>query len=372
MSTTIPPPVPSHRKRLASGRYELIEVAGRGGMATVWRGVLIGPGRFRRTVAVKHMYPNLAERALFCEMFFEEARIGSILQDPNIPQVYELLVEGADHYLVMEFIDGIDLGTFIYYVTGVLGQSTRWDLVAAIGIGMLRGLAVAHERVTADGRAEPIIHRDVSPHNVLISAGGPAKLIDFGLCLTADRDFDATDPGIAKGKLAYLAPEVAGGEPTTPASDQFAAGSVLWEALVGHRLFGDADPYAVYHRLRAGDVPPLRKARPDIPKELAAVVHRALALEPSDRFASARDMAKQLGDVLKASTSAEDLYASLARTVSDARADLAMGSRTQREATESPIPELDSGLVELEVEEDLVTGLKRFIPVLFNRLRKDR
>ena len=363
------------QRMIGGGRYELIEVAGQGGMATVWRARLRGPGRFVRTVAVKHMFPHLSERPLFRAMFYEEARIGSILQDPNLPQVYEFLVDGEDHYLVMEFVDGIDLGTFVHYVTQVLEKRTPWDLIAAVGIGMLRGLAVAHERIAADGRLAPIIHRDVSPHNILISSNGPAKLIDFGLSLTTDRDYEDTDPGLAKGKLPYLSPEVALGGRATPAADQFAAGTVLWECLVGRRLFGDADRHLTYKRLARADVPPVRDVRPDIPQELAQLVHRALAQRPENRFSSTREMAKALGDVLRAATSHEDRYKLLSRWVHRVRKDLGIGGRTQGPTSEAPIQEIESELVELL--EDLDTprpdGTPRSQPVATRgEARRDR
>jgi serine/threonine-protein kinase len=341
-------------------------------MATVWRGLLGGPGQFRKTVAIKHMFPNLAEQPVYREMFFEEARIGSVLQDPNLPQVYEFLVEENEHYLVMEFVDGIDLATYIRYVTQTLEQPMRWDLVAAIGIGMLRGLAAAHERVTSRGRREPIIHRDVSPNNVLISASGPAKLIDFGLSLTGDRQSEDTDPGVAKGKLPYLAPEVARGQRPTPSADQFAAGSTLWEALVGQRLFGEHDRESVYRRVAAADVPPLQAKRPDIPRDLAHLVHKALSRDPRDRFRSTREMAKLLGDVLKASTAREDLYELLSTTVKQARVDLGIGHKTQGPTDATPIPELESGLVELMVEPGKKKSGKRLLPSLLNRLTRER
>jgi eukaryotic-like serine/threonine-protein kinase len=344
---SIPPPLKRRRKRLAGGSIELIEVTGRGGMSAVWRAWMHGSNGFRRPVAVKHMFPQLAEQKIYCEMFFEEARVGALLQDPNIPQVLQYLVEGGDHYIVMEWIEGIDLATYLRYSQERLGERMPWPIVAAIGVGVLRGLAAAHERVGLGGGPEPIVHRDVSPHNVMISAKGPAKLIDFGLSFARDRTIDDTDPGFAKGKLAYLSPEIARGERPSPASDLFAAGSVLWEALVGRRLFGDANRYEAYRRLSRADVPPLRKERKDVPAALAALIERALALDPSRRFATAREMAKQLGDVLKASISGEDLYATLARTVARARTDLELGYRTQDASHEQPVVELESSLVEL-------------------------
>jgi eukaryotic-like serine/threonine-protein kinase len=338
--------------RIGGGRYELLEIAGVGGMASVWRAVLRGPGRFQRTVAVKHMHRHLAEQPRFVEMFCEEARVGAALQDRNIAQVYELLEEEGQYYLVLEWVEGIDLATYIQYVTR-LGKPTRWELIAAVGIGMLRGLAAAHERALDDGSVQPILHRDVSPHNVLISVSGPAKLIDFGLSLAVDRDIAPTPPGMAKGKMAYLSPEVVCGERPTPASDQFAAGTVLWEALAGRRLFHAADPQEALYRLTCADVEPLAQTRSRLPRQLVATVHKALAADPAERFPSVRDMANQLGHVLKAAEHRIDLYQLLADAVRGARTALGMGRRTQ--AVPTDLTELGE---ESAVEIDLLGPLR--------------
>ena len=314
-------------------------------MSTVWRAWLHGSGGFKRQVAVKHMFPHLAAHKMYRDMFFEEARVGSLLEDPNIPQIYEYLVTGGDHYIVLEYIEGINLATLIRYGAAI-GRPLPWEVVAAVGIGVLRGLTAAHERFTEDGKPAPIIHRDVSPHNIMISAKGPAKLIDFGLSFAPDRRCGDTDPGHAKGKLPYLAPEILKGGRPSRASDQFAGGTCLWEALVGRRLFDDADRAEAFRRLSRAEVPPVRNERRDVPPAFAALIERALSLDVYKRFASVREMAKQLGDVLKTSIAREDLYATLARSVAKAREDLAMGHRTQA-TVDTTIPEVESGLVEL-------------------------
>ncbi|MFW5925775.1 MAG: serine/threonine-protein kinase [Myxococcota bacterium] len=359
--SAIPPPAPPSEP--VDGRYELLEIAGRGGMAVVWRGLHHGPGRFCRTVAVKQMYPHLAQQQLYRDLFYEEARIGSVLQDPNIAQVFDFLSADDQYYLVMEWVEGVDLTTYIRYVFDKAGRKTRWELMAAIGIGVLRGLAAAHERELESKATEPIVHRDVSPHNVLISEQGRAKLIDFGLSFARDRDIDDTDPGMAKGKLSYLAPEIVRGGRPTPASDQFAVGALLWEALVGRKAFDGDNHYAVYERVANAEVEPLQKLRPDVPKAFTALVHRALSLDPGDRYPDARDMARQLGNVLKRDKTKVDLYDALAETVRAARADLGIGHRTQDPDSDSVVSEEHSGLVELLAEqEDKPTGLRRWIP----------
>lgn len=323
------------------GKYELVEVAGVGGMATVWRALQRGPGRFRRTVAVKHMHAHLAARSEFRTMFFEEARVGAELHDPNLAQVQDFFEEHGQLYLVMEWVEGIDLATYNRYVLAT-SQQTRWELITAVGIGLLRGLAAAHEHTSEEGEPAPVLHRDVSPHNVLISVKGPARLVDFGLALASDRAGAPTPPGTAKGKLAYLAPEVARGERPTPAADQFAAASVLWEALAGRKLFEGADAAEVFRKLSTADVEPLSRYRGDLPRRLSKLMSRALEADPADRFPSARAMALELGEVLKTAQSRVDLYELLARTVVDARTALNMGRRTQAPALAALAPAEES------------------------------
>jgi serine/threonine-protein kinase len=190
--------------------------------------------------------------------------------------------------------------------------------VTAIGVEILRGLAAAHERVDVSGRLAPIIHRDVSPANVLLSVMGIVKLADFGLARAADRA-TMTAPGTVKGKLSYLAPELVKRQQATPRSDLFSVGIILWEALTGKRLFGGGDAMDVLKRIMAGTVPPLRDLRPDVPLPLAEVVHTALAANPADRFERAEEMQRALASLLKNQTEPTDDKA-LARSIRDAMA----------------------------------------------------
>jgi serine/threonine-protein kinase len=221
-------------------------------------------------------------------------------------------------------------------------ETTRWELVAAVGVGILRGLAAAHERIGPDGRGLPVVHRDVSPHNVLLTTRGMVKLIDFGLAHAPDRAQETTEPGIVKGKMSYLAPEIVAGKRPVPASDQFACGSVLWEALVGRKLFDGATDYETYTRLRDCLVQPLRPLRGDVPAPFAQIIHRALAPAVENRFPSAREMARQIGTALKKVQLRRDLHTVLARSVVDARDALGIGHLNEpSEAT--PIAELLPG-----------------------------
>jgi eukaryotic-like serine/threonine-protein kinase len=325
---------------IVGGRYELIEEAGRGGMATVWRAHLRGDSGFTRTVAVKQMHPALAEQPLYVSMFAEEARIGAQLEDANLAQAYDFVHEHGQYFLVMEWIEGLDLGSYIHYYTRQ-GARTRWELVVAIGIGLLRGLAAAHERHDATGAALPIVHRDVSPHNVLLTVKGKVKLIDFGLALAHDTRLEKTEPGIVKGKMSYLSPEVVAGGRPSPETDQFAAAAVLWEALVGRKLFDGGNDFETFKKLRDGRVQPLRPLRPDIPKELVTVINKALSPEVAQRFPSAREMARELLHVLKEVRERKDFHVALGRTVTEARAAMGMGRRTGDPSTTTPIAELE-------------------------------
>jgi eukaryotic-like serine/threonine-protein kinase len=322
-----------------AGRYELIDVAGRGGMADVWRGRVCGDSGFTRPVAIKRMHPALAQQPPYVKMFVEEARVGSSLQSPNLTEIHDFVTEDGNHYMVMEWIDGIDLGTWIRW-HAQRGEATGWELVAAIGVGILRGLASAHERQHLDGSVVPVVHRDVSPHNVLLTTRGVVKVIDFGLALTADRPEETTDPGVVKGKMSYLAPEIVAGRRPIPASDQFATGSVLWEALVGHKLFDGQSDYDTFVKLRECIVQPLRPLRPDIPAGLGAVIHRALSSHVHDRFPSVRDMGRELSTVIKKAHSRHDLHSLLARSVAEAQIAMGIGVRVGDPSAVTPIAEL--------------------------------
>jgi serine/threonine-protein kinase len=360
---------------IVGGRYELIEVAGRGGMADVWRGRVRGDSGFVRDVAVKQMHQNLASQPQYVAMFVEEARVGSSLQSPNVAEVHDFVHDRGNYYMVLEWIDGVDLGNWVRWHVA-RNEPTRWELVAAVAVGILRGLAAAHERVGADGRPAPIVHRDVSPHNVLLTTRGMVKLIDFGLALAPDRRQELTDPGIVKGKMSYLAPEIVSGGRPVPASDQFATGSVLWEALVGRKLFDGATDYDVYTRLRECMVQPLRPLRPDVPAAFAQIIARALAPGVDNRFPSAREMARQIGTTLKKVQLRKDLHTVLSRSVIDARATLGAPGKVTDTSEATPIaeimaeatPRIEVPIELTEKKPEKPRGLRHYLP-FFGRKR---
>lgn len=339
---------------IVGGRYELIEIAGRGGMADVWRGRVRGDWGFVRDVAVKQMHQNLASQPPYVAMFVEEARLGSMLQSPNVAEVHDFVHDRGNYYMILEWIDGVDLGTWIRWHVG-RNEQTRWELVAAVAVGILRGLASAHERTAPDGTPMPVVHRDVSPHNVLLTNRGMVKLIDFGLALAPDRTQETTEPGIVKGKMSYLAPEIVAGGRPVPASDQFACGSVLWEALVGRKLFEGTTDYETYTRLRECMVQPLRPLRTDVPAPFVHIIHRALMADIDQRFPSAREMARQIGTTLKKVQLRKDLHTVLGKSVAEARQGMGLGPRTGDPSSATPVAQIvadDTPRIELSPKVD--------------------
>lgn len=284
--------------RLIAGRYDLVEALGRGGMAVVWRAVQRGPGRFARAVAVKRMLPALEGSPEAVAMFAEEARVGAELHHPNIVAVLDY---GTDElgrpYLVSELVRGVDLSAWVD-AHQKDGRETPWEVVTAIGIEILRALHCAHGRIDSRGQLSPILHRDVTPGNVLLDRSGVVKLGDFGLARATDRE-RLTRPNVVKGKAAYLAPEIVRGEPPSPQSDLFAVGIILYEALTGTRLFKGQNEVESALLVREARVPLLAVRRPTVPLRLAQAVHRALERDLTRRFGTALEMLEALRSLLR-------------------------------------------------------------------------
>jgi serine/threonine protein kinase len=284
--------------RLLAGKYELVEKLGQGGMAIVWRARTLGAAGFSRTVAVKRIEASVRGFEEVIEMFVEEARVGAALQHPNIVQVHDFGVdEHGVHYLVTELIEGIHLGR---YLTSFREQKqeTPWQIVTAIMIEVLRALEGAHGRLDEQHAVSPILHRDVTPGNILLAETGQVKLADFGLARAMDRG-RMTRPNIVKGKLSYLAPELLLGLAPTVQCDLFSLGVVMWEALAGERLFDAATDADVVVSIRDGKIPLLSMKRPNLPIAITSAVHRALERDPVQRFDSARQMLEVLTSVLR-------------------------------------------------------------------------
>ncbi|MCP4445308.1 MAG: serine/threonine protein kinase [Myxococcales bacterium] len=279
-------------------RYEPVERIAEGGMAIVWKARVRGAAGFARTVAVKEIKVEYRQVRQYIQMFIEEARIGTELVHPHIVQVLDFVVEGDTHYLVFEWVDGLDLHHFVRAFS-YLEQPILWPLAVAAGVGALQGLSAAHERVDTMGEVSPVVHRNVSPHNILINQSGTVKLSDFGLARARDRAFTLTNPGILKGKISYFAPEITLGMGASVLTEQFSMGCVLWEALVADRLFDGTSDVAVFTAIRSGEVKDLKKSRAELSGRVVDAVHRSLSLKTEHRFPSSRAFAAELSECLR-------------------------------------------------------------------------
>ena len=279
------------------GKYSLFELIGRGGMAEVYKGRIQGPAGFERTFVVKRILPHLSDDPNFIKMFVEEAKLSARLAHPNIVHIFELGAVDGEYFISMEYIRGHDLSETMRAIWKTMGPP-RPELVAYIGREACRGLNYAHGLTDEHGRLLGMIHRDVSPSNVMLSYEGAVKLLDFGIAKALGDAPETTKSGTMKGKYAYMAPEQTEGENIDHRSDIFACGIVLHEVLTGRRLFKGNNDVQTIERVRRCEVPPPSLQNPAVPPELDAIILKALARNPDDRWADAADMANALDDVV--------------------------------------------------------------------------
>jgi serine/threonine protein kinase len=281
------------------GKYTLFERIGRGGMADVYKGRVSGPQGFERTFVVKRILPHLSDDATFIKMFVEEAKLSARLAHPNIVQIFELGAVDGEYFISMEYIRGRDLAETMRAIWKTMGPP-RPELVAYIGREACRALSYAHSLADERGRPLGMIHRDVSPSNIMLSYEGSVKLLDFGIAKALGEAPETTKSGTMKGKYAYMAPEQTEGDDVDHRIDIFSCGIVLHEVLTGRRLFKGQNDILTIERVRRCDVPPPSQQNPMVPPELDAILLKALARNRDDRFATAADMADALDDVVHA------------------------------------------------------------------------
>jgi serine/threonine protein kinase len=311
---------------------------------------------------LKRLVPTL-EREMVT-LFLDEARLLKYLDHPNIAATYDSGRVFGTYFIAMEYVRGPTLKALVEHcarTVGAVPQAITLNLAAQL----CDALDHAHTQRDEHGNPLGIIHRDVTPANIILSETGLVKLIDFGLAMAWDRETDTTDPGVVKGKMSYLSPEIVSGGRPIPHSDQFAVGSVLWEALVGRKLFDGHNDYETYVRLRECQVQPLRPLRPDVPADFAALLHRALSPQPAQRFPSAREFARQIGTTLKKVQLRKDLHTVLAKTVNDARGAMGLGFRTGDLSALTPVAELRPE--EPPAIGERLRGLRHKLPGLFGR-----
>ncbi|HEY1692949.1 MAG TPA: serine/threonine-protein kinase [Polyangiaceae bacterium] len=274
------------------GRYVVYGEIASGGMATVHFGRLTGAAGFARSVAIKRLHAHYARDPEFVKMFLDEARLAARINHPNVVSTLDVVAVDDDLFLVMDYVRGASLSQL---ARTVRHANERIPPLVATGIvtGVLHGLDAAHEAKDEAGARLDIVHRDVSPQNILVGTDGVARLLDFGVAKAAGR-LQTTRDGQLKGKLAYMAPEQIRGTAVTRRTDVYAAAVVLWEALTGERLFKGENEANVMARVLNEVVPPPSSVVPSLPRALDPIVLRALQREPGERYATAREMAHDL------------------------------------------------------------------------------
>jgi serine/threonine protein kinase len=270
------------------GPYTVLERISAGGMAEVYKAKQLGVDGFERLVAIKRILPHIASDPEFIAMFQAEAKLAVQLTHGNIAQIYKLGRHEDSFYIALEYVDGRDVGALLEY-SQKRSKPIPMHYACYVIARVCEGLDYAHHKRDKDGSPLNVIHRDISPPNVLVSYEGEVKLIDFGLAKAASSSIH-TQAGVIKGKLAYMSPEQVRGEKIDQRSDVFAVGVVFYELLSGKRLFRRTSDLETYQAVRDCVVPSLAAENPHFPKRLDEIVQNALAREPKSRFQTAGEM----------------------------------------------------------------------------------
>jgi eukaryotic-like serine/threonine-protein kinase len=273
------------------GKYRVVKPLARGGMGEVFLARYEGPAGFSRTTVVKRILPHLASEPAFIEMFLHEARTAAMLQHPNVVQILELGQAEDTWFIAMEFIDGSTLRNLQRAHSD--GAVIDEVLVAHIAAQALAGLHYAHTLVAPDGQHIQVVHRDLSPDNIMVGFNGQVKVLDFGIA-KATGAVQTAHTGAVKGKIAYMAPEQISAAPIDGRTDVYAMGVLLYELLAKERPFVAANEAAMVYQVLHGTVAPLTDKAPHVAPAMAAIVDRAIQRKPEDRFATAKDMAESL------------------------------------------------------------------------------
>ena len=278
------------------GSYRLKYRIGSGGMAEVFEGTVVGAAGFEKKVAVKSILPAYASNSSLVALLIEEARIATVLNHANIVQVMDFGRIGDRYFIVMEYVDGANLEQILDSARQK-DMSMPIELACLIAREALCGLAFAQECVDGSGRSLNLIHRDISPPNIMVSRAGEVKLADFGIAKARSRAI-VTEAGLIRGKVAYMSPEQAVGAELDGRSDLFSMGVVLHEMLTGRKLFDGENQNEIMEKVRDAEIEPPSRLRPEVPRLLDEVVMQALHREREQRFASAISFERALIDTM--------------------------------------------------------------------------
>lgn len=277
------------------GKYELVERIGTGGMAEVYRARSYGAEGLYKTLVIKRILSEYAQNKNFIEMFISEAKIAVQLNHPNIVQIYDFGRVDDDFYLAMEFVDGLDLSEVITLCERAEAPLSIGEAVYIVS-EVAKGLHYAHSRLDEYGKELGIVHRDISPQNILVSVDGTVKIVDFGIAKATSEVNE--QPAVLKGKFSYMSPEQASAEPVDARSDLFSLGTVLFELICGRRLFRGATSQETMSLVKSAVVPDIATLNSQVPEALERLLYRVLAVDPDQRPASAREFQVELTRVL--------------------------------------------------------------------------
>ena len=321
------------------GRYSVYEAIASGGMATVHFGRFTGPAGFVRTVAVKRMHAHLCHDGQFAAMFVDEARLASRIRHPNVVPILDVLATADELLLAMEYVHGEALGRLVRGRRDG-GAKVPAAVASAVACDVLEGLHAAHEATDEAGHPLGIVHRDVSPDNILVGADGTSRVLDFGVAKAVHR-LQVTREGQVKGKIAYMAPEQVRGDAVARTTDVYAASVVLWEMLTGEPLFAGVRDAEIVDKILFGVVDAPAVHASNVPEAINGVVLRGLARDPSRRFATAREMVQAVRAAVRPASATEvgDWLEFVAGDALAARAAfLARIERGDRAASAEPYP----------------------------------
>ena len=281
------------------GKYTLLRKLAKGGMAELFLAIQKSVAGFEKLIVIKRILPEMNRDRAFIEMLLHEARIAATLSHPNIVQIFDVGQVDGQYFIAMEHVHGEDLRSMVRQMKkkGILEFPMEHAL--AVTLGMCAGLAYAHERRELDGTPLNIVHRDISPQNVVVTFSGDVKIVDFGIAKSDNKTGEQTKSGKLKGKVPYMSPEQARGEPVDHRSDIFSTGVMLFEFTTGKRLFKGASEYDTLKMICEEEYPLPSRVRPGYPIALEDVVMRALSKDPEDRFQSAREMQSQLESFIR-------------------------------------------------------------------------
>ncbi len=282
------------------GKYTLIRKLALGGMAEIFLALQRSMAGFEKLIVVKRVLPHLAKDQAFIELLLTEARIAATLNHPNVAHIYDVGEVHGQFYIAMEHIHGEDLRSIVRQMKKVNETSFPLEHAIAIVLGCCAGLSYAHEKTNLDGAPMEIVHRDVSPQNILVTFTGDVKLVDFGIAKAGRSTAEDTGTGQLKGKIPYMSPEQAQGLPLDGRSDVFSVGVILFELCTGKRLFRGANEMETLKKIVEEEYPRPRSINPNLPERLEKIILKSLEKDLSARYQSAREMQAELEDMIRA------------------------------------------------------------------------